>query len=364
MMGIRKSMQAFFLVAATTSAGCGVSSGETTDRVGLRAESALPAREGSVIIDGCLVDPWQRAVLAGPGARKVLRTVILLCLVPRLDGTVGPRDPSALAELARTADVLHGFGYRMHLAISFTDETGLRYDGAQTADSIRHAEWKQAFATTLPDAIVSADGVEIDLQGLPTSARQEISALVKITSNLVRPAKKLGVFFPPSVTTPSDLPNGDAFDRLAIAPNVDRMRLMTLDFSEDRPGPTIEPGWAVDAARLALRESGTAAVDVSYPLYGTDWGPRGKRSITWFDAMGISSAARAPIERGPTGAPFVRFTAFGGERHEAWFDDADSTGRALGVWTYDVLPQTVGVVFYGLGAEDPELFERLGARMP
>lgn len=64
------------------------------------------------------------------------------------------------------------------------------------------------------------------------------------------------------------------------------------------------------------------------------------------------------------GGQSERYLAFGGEQHQLWFDDAESTGRALGAWSYDVLPSDVGVLFYGLGAEDPALFNRLSERMP
>lgn len=353
------------LALVAISAGCAVHSGEETDRVGLRAETSLPSRAGTVIVDGCVIDPWQKAVLAGPGAHRMLQTVVLLCLVPRLDGTIGPRDPSAVLELGRTADLVHGLGYRAHFAVAFTDETGQRYDGSQTGAFLKDPAWRARFVSTLPPVIEAADGLEIDLQGLTDETRASVTALVTETSKAVRPAKKLGVFIPPSVTTPSDLPGGEAFDRRALSTLVDRMRVMTLDFSESQPGPTIEPGWAVDAARVALRDTtdGAAAIDVAYPLYGMDWGPRGRRSITWFDAMGMAQASRAPIERGPTGAPNLRYGAFG-EPHILWFDDAESTARALGAWTTETLPSGVGVVFYGLGAEDPQLFELLGARYP
>lgn len=349
-------------VALALLSGCASSSGEEIERVGLRAETPLPDRRGAVVIDGCVVDTWQRATLASPSTRRVLSEVILLCLVPREDGTVGPRDASARAHLAALAADLKRDGYAVHLGVAFTDETGQRYEGAQTRAWLEDPAFRARLRETLPAALEGADGVEIDLQQLPDDARDSVTALVRDVAAAVRPAKKLGVFVPPSVTVPSDLPGGDAFSRPALAPFVDRMRIMTLDYSESTPGPTIDPGWAVDAVRLAL--SDFRDVDVSYPLYGTDFGPRGRRSILYHEAIAIAALGRLPIERGPTGAPFVRYVAFGGEPHELWFDDADSTARALGAWSFDVLPPQVGVLFYGLGAEDPALFDRLASRLP
>ena len=101
-------------------------------------------------------------------------------------------------------------------------------------------------------------------------------------------------------------------------------------------------------------------MDIAYPLYGSDFGPRGVRSVTYADAI----ATRAPIARGPTGAPFVTWIGFNGESHQTWFDDAESTGFALGAWAPPALGEDIGVLFYGLGAEDPTLWDRLAARMP
>jgi len=349
-------------LAASCVLGCSTSSGETVDSVAQRAETPLPARAGTVIVDGCVIDPWQRATLAGPGARRVLQEVILLCLVPRLDGTVGPRDPSTVSRLASLVADLKADGYRVHFGVAFTDETGQRYDGTQTAAFLGDPAWRTRFRDTLVTALAPADGVELDLQGLPDAARNSVTTLVTEVAQAVRPGKRLGVFVPPSVTIPSDLPGGDAFARAALSAQVYRMRIMTLDFSDLGPGPTIDPGWAVDAVRLARRDS--VAVDIAYPLYGTDFGPRGRRSTTYLEAIATASSSGARIERGPTTAPFVRYSGYGNEPHELWFDDTDSTSRALAAWTHEVLPPEVGVVFYGLGAEEPALFERLGARMP
>ena len=341
---------------------CGAHSGESTERVGLSAETQLPVRRGTVVVDGCVLEPWARATLATPGTRRVIQEVIMLCLVPREDGTVGPRDPSARAALAALANDIRTQGYRFHLGVAFTDESGQRYDGAQTRAWLGDAAWRKRFVDTLLFAGESADGIEIDLQKLPNDARPFVTSLVAETSSIVRPARRLAIFVPPSVTEPSDLPGGEAFSRFELARYVDRMRIMTLDYSETTPGPTIDPGWAVDAVRLA--RSATPNVDISFPLYGTDFGPRGPRPTTYFEARAISTISNQPIEEGPTGAKFVRYTLFGNEQHELWYDDATSTARALGAWSYDVLPADVGVLFYGLGAEDPGVFDRIAERTP
>jgi hypothetical protein len=360
----RSGFIACLMVLAST-ASCAFDSGEEVESVGLSAEGSLPRREGAVVVDGCVLDTWQRSTLATQGAKKLIREVIMLCLVPRADGTLGPRDPSAQAALRGLADDLHREGYRVNLGVAFTDESGQRYDGAQTAALLSSASFRANVVNGLDAAAAAADGVEIDLQGLPNGARADVVELVRAFGAKVRPQKRLGVFVPPSVAEPSDLPGGDAFAVRDIAPLVDRLRVMTLDYSDREAGPTIDPGWAVDAVRFAKASAPPpAGVDVAYPLYGTDFGPRGRRSVTWLEATAVASNARARVERGPTGAPFVQWTSEAGEPHVTWFDDATSTARALGAWTPDVLPADVGVVFYGLGAEEPGLFDELAEKTP
>lgn len=342
-------------------AGCVVDSGERLDRVGLRADTPLPARQGSVVVDGCVLDTWQTATLAAESTRRVLSEVILLCLVPRADGQVAPTDPAARAALARTSTAIGSMGYRVHLGVAFTDETGQRYDGNQTRSLMADAAWRAKVASSLAEFAPMAAGFELDLQGLDDAARSDLTALVAAVSGRVRPDKRLGVFVPPSTTEPSDIRGAEAFDRPALAKLVDRLRVMTLDYSDRGPGPTIDPGWAGTAARLAAAAG--APVDFAYPLYGTDFGPTGARAVTYLEARGLATVVGASVERGPTQAPFFRYTASNGEPHEVWFDDAESTGIGLGALDFQTLPPSVGVVFYGLGAEDPSLFGRLAARM-
>jgi spore germination protein YaaH len=353
---------ALAVLSATFIAACGGTSGYHVDEIGLDSDVALPVRAGTVVVDGCVLDPWQSATLANPSTKRVVAEVIMLCLVPREDGIVGPRDPSARGAFAALALDLHQKGYHVHFGVAFTDESGQRYDGAQTQRFLGDPTWRGRFRDSLVDVLGPVDGVAIDLEKLPSGASAPVTALFQTIAPALRPAHRLDVFVPPSVAVPSDLPGGDSFVLPSLAPYVDRMRVMTLDFSEGGPaGPTIDPGWAVDAVRLA--KASFDKVDVAYPLYGTDFGPLGERSTTYLEAHGLAATFDKNIQRGPTGAPHVDYWPEPGQAHQVWFDDAESTGRALGAWTPDVMPLDVGVVFYGLGAEDPALWDRLAARM-
>lgn len=344
--------------------GCGTENGAIS-RTGQDTELPIVDRRGTVIADGCALDGWQLAVLKAPSTRRVLKEVVLLCGTARDSGAVGPADASARTELGKLVTDLRGAGYRVVLGVSFTDETGQRYDGAAIAAHLADPKWVAAIQPAIAAFAALADGVEIDIQRVGSGARANVSAFFAGLSPLVRPAKSLGIFVPPSTTEPSDLPGGDAFDVGFLANLADRLRVMTLDYTEAGSGPVIDPGWAVDAVRLASKQAkGAAPVDIAIPLYGTDYSSYGTRPISYTEAMGFAYVAGAPVQRGPTLAPHVDWRDGMGTQHFTWFDDRVSTVAYLHAWDDTVLPPSVGVVYYGFGAEDPTLWDGIAKELP
>lgn len=348
-------------LALSSALGCNGEGSVPLDAVGLSPEAPLPRRKGTLLVDACGLDPWQEASLARPSTRALVSEVLLLCMVPRDNGALGPADLYARDELGRTFATLHALGYLVSLGVAFTDETGARYDAERTHKLLADAAFRDALVASLEPLLANVDAVDLDLLSAPVAARADLTKLVAAVSAKLRPAKKaLGVLLPPSIATPSDLPNGEAFDRAALATSVDRFRVMTLDYSDTTPGPTLDPGWATDAVRLALKEGRASYVAV--PLYGSDFGPRGPRGVSVLEARGLAATYRATPRRGPTGALTFSYVD-AGEAHEVWYDDAQSLGQALGAFATS-LPPEVGVLYYGFGAEDPALFQTLAEHTP
>lgn len=362
-MIVRRAVALVGLALALGATACAFEDGQ----VGGSAQgdlAALPRRRVTVLADTCVLDDAQKSALARKETRRVVSEVLLLCLVPQADGTVAPADPSGRAALQALTSDLHALGYKVSYGVAFTDESGQRFDGPQTAGWLSKPEWRASVVTAVEQASRNADGVDLDLEKLPDGARAPLTAFAQELGRAVRGTRRLSIFVPPSVSTPSDLPGGEAYDVPALAQAADRLRVMTLDFSDREPGPTVDPGWAVDAVRLARARSAGVPVDVAYPLYGAEFGPRGVRGLGYLEARGIAATYGATIARSPTGAPFFDYTSVEGERRAVWFDDAESTLRALRGWSGGVVEDDVGVLFWGLGGEDPALFGELARRTP
>jgi spore germination protein YaaH len=256
-------------------------------------------------------------------------------------------------------------GYAVTLAADFVTDNGNVFDGNETAQELATSGWSAMVATNIAGAAEGADEIDLDLELLPASARENVTQLVTLVAAAVHPNKKLGVFLPPATMTPSDVPGGDAFDIATIAQSADRFRVLTVDYAGTAagttPGPTLDSGWAVDAVRFAVTYTSTVPVDVSFPLYGNDFTTSSQaipaRSATFLDAVGLAQTYAQTPQRAATQELVLEYTDDTLATHELWYSDATSAVTTLGAWDYTTLPSNIGVVFYGLGAEDPALWD-------
>ena len=112
-------------------------------------------------------------------------------------------------------------------------------------------------------------------------------------------------------------------------------------------------------AALAIG-SGAKSLDVAVPLYGYDFGPGTETPIGFSEAHDLQVFYRADVKREANGVLHFAYDDRVKGHHEIWYDDTISTVRTLEAWQPEALPAEVGVVYYGLGAEDPALWLSLG----
>jgi hypothetical protein len=344
--------------------GCGWQTG-TVDQVGGGPQASIPVRAGSVVFEGCSLDTASATTLATAEAKKVLQTVILLCPAADDQGAIAPADAPSRDALAAQVQSIRALGYQVHLALTMgvvgTDGSVQPYDMPTMATALASADVRATMATNVAPFAAMSDGIELELPPPPDTSSGDLSSLVSSLSRAIRPTKTLTLFVPPKGPT-NDVPGAGAYDLPTLGAFVDRMRVETLDYSIDAPGPTIDTGWAV-VVEQDVRGATRAPVDVAYPLYGWDFGPAGPLPVSWSVATSTARDRHADIARGPTGAPFYDWTDDSGAAHETWFDDAASTSMGLRAWDVQTMPGDVGVVFWGLGSEDPSLWSTLARGM-
>jgi hypothetical protein len=365
----RTIVAAFVALAAIAGVGCGSDGGGTNNRFASEGSLPIAPRTVTIVAETCSLSSLQLSSLQQPALRKVARELILICPAVRLSGEVAPTDPDARAAFARTVAQARTLGYKTRVAVTMGDDLSsfpVPYSPARAAPVLRDPAWRAKVVTALAPFAEMGDGLEMDLLALPDSSRPDVTALFIALDLAFRPRVPIGVMAPPSSSDPSDTPGGAAFDLAAVAPRVDRVRMMTLDFSccGQAPGPSIDSGWAVDVARYGKSKAGNVPVDIAFPLYGTDFSDLGESFVDYTDGRAIADVFGITPQRAVGGELNFDWTDAAGRNHQTWYPDALTASRVLHAWDSSVLPLDVGVVLYGLGSEDPALWTILAGGLP
>ena len=201
--------------------------------------------------------------------------------------------------------------------------------------------------------------IEIDLESMPTSARDDLTKLVRALRDRAPASVRIEVDVHPKTTDDPGWDGPGAHDYAALAHAGAIVRLMTYDLSIGPvpPGPSTKASWVRDVVAYA-RDRGVPAdqLEIGLPAYGYDFPPPGKGApapLRHAQIMQLAARTKSSLVRDPDGAPHFSYDAPDG-RHEVWLDDATSLGRVLAdlaATTHDVR----GVAVWGTGDADPKL---------
>jgi spore germination protein YaaH len=124
------------------------------------------------------------------------------------------------------------------------------------------------------------DGIDLDFEGFAfvdgnstwTSTAPLWTALVKELSSALHAEKKLLSVSTPYVLNPKDAQKGYyVYAWAAIAPYIDKLRIMTYDYSVAKVGPLGPITWAERTVQYAVSIMPASKVFVGVPGYGRDW---------------------------------------------------------------------------------------------
>lgn len=319
-------------------------------------------RAGTLLIEHCTLDAGQRQALSQDALTSVVSTAIVLCPAIR-EGVVTPRDPDAQTALNSTISFLHQRVQRVELGITARDELGQDLSATRLAALLRDPVQRDLTTTGAAAFASKADGLVVALPTLGSDSEADVTAWVKDLAAKT-PGRKPAIFAPPSSTEPSDLPNGSAVNLTALAGSLRSVYSMTLDYSccDGLPGPTTNTSWAASVVGLASRQSGLKAMHFALPLYGVQFVGDTTQPLSYLAAAGLASAQHLQVLRSEEGSLHYSFNDAKMQRNEVWFDDAQTTARRL----RDIdkfVGAEVGVLYYGLGDEDPALWTTLQGLM-
>jgi 5-hydroxyisourate hydrolase-like protein (transthyretin family) len=124
------------------------------------------------------------------------------------------------------------------------------------------------------------DGIDLDFEGFAfvdknttwNSTKPSWIAFIKELSGVLKSKNKLLSVSTPYLYNPTEAQKGYFVYAWAdIAPFIDRLRIMTYDFSVSKPGPLGPLAWTEKTIKYAISVMPASKVYVGIPGYGRDW---------------------------------------------------------------------------------------------
>ncbi|GAC1428805.1 MAG: hypothetical protein NVSMB68_00880 [Thermoanaerobaculia bacterium] len=200
------------------------------------------------------------------------------------------------------------------------------------------------------------DGIDIDYERLPLSARANFTAFVQLlASKLHADGKKLSVtlYSKTSDSATWEGPGGE--DYAAIGAVADWVKLMIYDYSYDgsAPGPLTPLTWLDQVLAYAQSQIPVAKIMAGLPWYGYDWQGTAATGVTYSQATSTAQKNGAVITHETNGEAFYKY----GTRTVYFIDSAAHDKKVdLIVQKY---PGVAGFCYWRNGAEDPLVWTRV-----
>lgn len=212
------------------------------------------------------------------------------------------------------------------------------------------------------------EGIDIDYESLPASARSDFSAFIAdLARALHAHHARLSVTVHAKTAEPGDWSGAQAQDWRALGQAADEVRIMAYDYSTlaDPPGPIAPVTWVEQVLTLATREVSRQKIMLGLPTYGYDWTDghqateqeANTQDLQWEDIMALAQAHHATENWDTKSAsPWFTYTDAQGQRHTVWFENARSLQVKL---TLASNAGVGGVFLWRLGGVDPAIWPPL-----
>jgi spore germination protein YaaH len=295
-----------------------------------------------------------------------------------------PANPSV--PIARPLEAMRNAGYLIIPTI--TDGTAKLV----LSNLLANPQSRTTIATTIANFVIANnyDGIDLDFEGFAfvdgSSSWAKTQPLwvefIKEISALLRAENKLLSIATPYAYDPTERQKGyTVYAWAKVAPYIDRLRIMTYDYSVAKPGPIGPITWAEKTIKYAVSIMPASKVYVGLPGYGRDWVTKvegkcpaalskvikpGARAATFVmrDAAGLASGyGVTPTFNDQFGEATFSYTKVYKDNltsctasRTAWYQNAQSYSlRSALVGKYKL----GGVVAWTLGMEEPLAMESI-----
>ena len=147
---------------------------------------------------------------------------------------------------------------------------------------LANAQNRTAIVSSIMDLVMknSFDGIDLDFEGFAfvdgsatwsKTAPSWIQFINELSTALHAKQKLLSVTSPYAYDPTGAIKGYTVYSWAAIAANIDRLRIMTYDYSVAKPGPIGPISWVDKTVQYALSVMPASKIFIGLPGYGRDW---------------------------------------------------------------------------------------------
>lgn len=230
-----------------------------------------------------------------------------------------------------------------------------RFDGKLVARIVADATLRENHAEALTQLVVqnAFDGIDIDYESLPLSARADFSSFIQILASKLHSARKsLSVTVHAKTSDQGAWSAAAAQDWQAIGAVADSVKIMAYDYhwSTSPAGPITPLSWLDGVAAYAESVIPSNKIMMGLPWYGYDWEGALGNTVVYSQAMDIAARNGARIEHDSNGEATFTYN-----NRVVFFQDATSYARKVAMLK-ERHPGIGGFAHWRAGAEDPAIW--------
>ena len=236
------------------------------------------------------------------------------------------------------------------------NNAGGSFNGALVANLVSTAAGRETHASALAQLVTgkALDGIDLDYEELPATARDSFSAFVQLLAGKLHASgKKLSVTVSAKTSASQDWagPGGD--DYAALGASADAIKIMAYD--KHYPGGSagdISPlAWLDQIATYADATVPARKIVFGLPWYGYDWSGTNAAGVTYEQAQSLALSTGATISHDADGEATFSYSG-----HVVYFQDAASYSKKIQYLT-SRHSGIAGFAHWRAGAEDPAIWD-------
>jgi len=231
-----------------------------------------------------------------------------------------------------------------------------KFDGPLVAAIVNDPAARERHAETLTQLVVSKgfDGIDVDYENVPATARQNFSLFIDVLATKLHGARRVLSVTVHAKTSDSSTRTGPgAQDWRVLGAAADSVKIMAYDkhWSTSEAGAITPLDWLEQVAAYAQSSIPAGKAIIGLPWYGYDWLGTAGTSVTYAEAMAKAQTKGAVIGRDVSGEATYTY-----DGRLVFFQDAEAY-RAKVEMVTKKYPGIAGFAAWRVGAEDPAIWQ-------